>query len=41
MEKFDLILNEKNRWSSPIIEDLSIDETSGGANAGEDVLEQS
>lgn len=41
MENFDLTQNEKKYWSSPMIEDLSIDETAGGANAGDDVLEQS
>ncbi len=37
------ILSEKGKktWISPIIVDLSIEETEGGANSGPDELEQS
>jgi len=41
MENFDLTQNEKKTWSSPILEDLSTGETSGGPNAGSDGLERS
>lgn len=36
------VKQEKELWNSPSVEVLSIkDETKGGANAGDDVLEQS
>lgn len=41
METDILSVNEKKTWISPTIVDLSIEETEGGANAGEDGLEQS
>ncbi len=41
METGILSEKEKKQWISPSIEDLSIDETAGGLNAGEDSLEQS
>jgi len=41
MDIYILTENGKKLWDSPSIEDLSIEETAGGLNAGSDVLEQS
>ena len=41
MEKIDLTQNVKKHWSTPVVQELALEETAGGANEGPDELELS